>query len=193
MTQYAITLTMDDRKVRALLKSEVFPKKFNRHMSQQLIGFISYAKAQIARQMRVGSYQPNIVQTIIKGNSTLFVESGRFAANIRAQYVKDSYHVTGVRLGWFKGQTSRGFAHSQLAAMLNTGAEWTPTEAQRLAIMAKVKKAGGPAPNGERQEKYQIPARPFMADTFDNRRVINRFINVVANAVARTVHEMSKG
>ena len=69
MARAVIDLYWDDEKVRKLISADGFVKAFNRHMSQQLIGFIAHAKSQVRNQILSGKYPSNNIQRYIKGGS----------------------------------------------------------------------------------------------------------------------------
>lgn len=185
-----IELRWQGRKVNKLLDSVQFRKLFNKHMSQQLIGFIAHAKSQVRKQMTEGGYPGNNIQRYIKGSDQVLFDTGKFMDALKAHYLKGEAGLAGVDFGWFGGATSRGLSYPKLASVLMYGRSWAPTQKERRAVAIKARLGGAPAPEGDSLSQWTIPPRPFLSDVFMRKDILERFVTDVVKAVALSLGEL---
>jgi len=188
-----ITVEWRDSQFREFFKGPEFISAFNKHFSQQVIGFISRTKATLQHQMDSGSYpQLGITQYIAlagqKPANKVLRDTERFRNSLKGHYVRDSEYLTGVDFA-FEGVSSKGLPFSRLAVILEEGRDWTPTNRERNKIAMDASNVGAPEPEGPPKLQWRIPSRPFIRDTFTKDDLIIDFLMRTTRALELAIRQ----
>lgn len=189
-------ITIDNKALIKTFDPARFQRVFNKHASRQLLGFGAFVKTAITRYITDGKVigQGLGVQQYLKGGDTrLLIHTGKFASAVKFKYVNPSGSVLGIDVGWISGQTASGYAYPKLAALMENGGEFTPTEAQRKAVAIKARRSGAPPPTGDRKAVWKIPPRPVLAPLMASKITEARFVTAAQRVITHTMREMMGG
>jgi hypothetical protein len=192
-----ISIDIDDAEVKRFFAPNGFIKKFNKHFSQQMLGFHKHMKSEIRKQMDSGKYPPlGITQYIgrsgVREPTKVFHDTGRFKESLKAHYVRESRYLSGVDFA-FEGVSPNGLPYNKLAWILEEGRTWVPTEKERTAVAMMAKRRGAPEAEGEVKAQWTIPARSFLRDTFATDAVMTDFVNKTFRAMELAHAELKAG
>ena len=169
--------------------SKKFHRTFRRKFRGELIGFRSYAQKRIKETMRNNNYPGLGVWQYIKTGNRMFVDTGGFERSFSGKYYFSGRYITGMRF-YFRGTTATGFPHNKLARILTEGTSFKPSPAQRKRLATMAKQRGAPKPEGTMKQKWVIPPRPFIKDTFGSPEVHMQIAKHGARALIKTIREM---
>ena len=191
-----ITIEWNDRQVVEFFKSQAFVAAFNKHFSQQVIGFISRSKAALQRQMDNNGYLPlGITQYIAaagpKSPTKVLRDTDRFRNSLKGHFIRENDYLSGVDFG-FEGTSAKGLPFSKLARILEEGRTWVPTSRERFKIAMDAARRDAPEPEGKPKPMWIIPGRPFIYDTFTRPEILNDFFQKTFDAVVLAARERAR-
>lgn len=178
------------------MRREVLIRHFSRRMSQTMLGFGTYAKSKIRRELlgnQLGLADLNLVTIINKGSTIPLVHTGDLANSSAFEMIRDlRVGIIGVKVRGKKDvHGPSGLSYKRIWQIMHEGASYTPTPSQRR-YMAMLLERLGIKLTGRRKAIWNIPARPFAENALMNIDVEVRFYQAVDLALKRALDDWMK-